>query len=138
MRRPRIVVVNDSREFLETMEDLLRELGYEVTGHHGDRLSSADLAAMRPDLLILDLVLQRRGQTDELANGWDLLLLVRADSRLQSVPVIVCSGDTRQLRRRERELEQIANAFVLPKPFSLEDVESLVKRALEGAEEAAS
>jgi DNA-binding response OmpR family regulator len=138
MSAPRVVVVNDSEEFLDAITDALTDAGYEVTGHHGDRLSADDIAKLEPDLIVLDLVLNRRNLYDELANGWDFLLLVRAHERLAGIPVIICSGDVRQLRRREEELKAVANAYVLSKPFALEDLEAMVKTALKSSEEAVS
>jgi DNA-binding response OmpR family regulator len=138
MSSRRVVVVNDSEDFLDAITDALTEAGYQVTGHHGDQLSADDVARLEPDLIILDLVLKRRNLDDELANGWDFLLLVRAHDRLANVPIIVCSADAGQLRRREEELRAVAKAYVLVKPFALEELENIVQMALEGSEEAAS
>ena len=138
MSAPRVVVVNDSEEFIEAITDALTEAGYMVTGHHGDQLSADGIADLQPDLLVLDLVLRRRNLKDELANGWDFLLLVRAHPQLANVPVIVCSADADQLRRREEELKTVAKAYVLAKPFALDELEATVKLALDGSQEAVS
>ncbi len=138
MQPRRIVVVNDSPEFLDTVREILADAGYEVTAHHGDDLTADAIAALRPDLVILDLVLRRRSLRDQLAAGWDLLVLIRAHPQLSQVPIIVCSADTRQLRQRERELEKIAGTFVLPKPFSIDQLEAVVRTALDGRQEEVS
>jgi DNA-binding response OmpR family regulator len=138
MSAPRVVVVNDSEDFLDAITDALTEAGYDVSGHHGDQLSADDVARLEPDLIILDLVLKRRNLNDELANGWDFLLLARAHPRLASVPVIVCSADAGQLRRREEELRAVARTHVLVKPFALDDLERVVRAALDEPEQAAS
>jgi CheY-like chemotaxis protein len=134
----RIVVVNDSPEFLETVREILADAGYEVTAHHGDDLTADAIAALRPDLVIVDLVLRRRSLRDQLAAGWDLLVLIRAHAQLTSVPIIVCSADTRQLRQREGELQQVAATYVLPKPFSIDQLEAVVRSALEDRQAEAS
>lgn len=138
MDSQRIVVVNDSPEFLDTVREILADAGYEVTAHHGDDLTADAIAALRPDLVIIDLVLRRRSLLDQLAAGWDLLVLIRSHPELASVPIVVCSADTRQLRQRERELQQIAATYVLPKPFSIDQLESVVRSALDARQEEAS
>lgn len=138
MRPGRIVVVNDSPEFLDTVREILANAGYEVTTHHGDDLTADAIAALRPDLVILDLVLRRRSLRDRLAGGWDLLVLIRSHPQLSEVPIVVCSADTRQLRQRERQLEKIAATFVLPKPFSIDQLEAVVRTALDDRKEEVS
>jgi len=130
----RIVVINDSADFLDTVTEVLGEAGHRVSGHGGDQLTADDIAAMAPDLVILDLVLRHR----ELAAGWDLLVLIRSHPDLATVPLIVCSGDVAQLRKRETELATIANTHVLPKPFTLDRLEAVVDEALGDAKREAS
>jgi hypothetical protein len=59
--------------------------------------------------------------------------LARADARLASVPIIVGSADVTALRDRAPELERVGNVHLLNKPFTIDEittlVESLVGRA---------
>ena len=120
--RPRISVVNDNAEFLALMSAILdEEAGYEVTLFSGERMTVAELAAARPDLIIVDLLLGG-------ASGWELVTLARADEILADVPIIVASADVIALRDREHELERVGNVYVLPKPFGIDDVTGLVER----------
>jgi two-component system, sensor histidine kinase ChiS len=120
--RPRISVVNDNPDFLELMSAILDEdAGYEVTLFDGEETSISELAASRPDLIIVDLLLGG-------ASGWEIVALARAHEQLAEIPVIVCSADVTALRDRADELAGIANLHVLEKPFSVDDVTDLVKR----------
>ena len=120
--RPRISVVNDNADFLALMSAILdEEAGYEVTLFSGERMTVAELAAARPDLIIVDLLLGG-------ASGWELVTLARADEILADVPIIVASADVIALRDREHELERVGNVYVLPKPFGIDDVTGLVER----------
>jgi DNA-binding response OmpR family regulator len=126
-KRPRISVVNDSPDFLELMSAILDEdAGYEVSLFDGEQTDVAALVASRPDLVIVDLLLGG-------ASGWEIVTLARADARLASVPIIVCSADVTALRDRAPELERVGNVHLLNKPFTIDEittlVESLVGRA---------
>ena len=124
--KPRISVVNDNPDFLELMSAILDEdAGFDVSLFNGEETSIDELAASSPDLLIIDLLLGG-------LSGWELVVLARADARLASVPVIVCSADVTELRDRAAELERIGDVHVLAKPFSVADVTDLVRQLLGG------
>jgi DNA-binding response OmpR family regulator len=123
--RYRISVLNDNPEFLELMTDILDgDGGYEVSTFEDPTTSVDDLAASEPHLVIVDLLLGG-------ASGWEIVALSRADDRLSSVPIIVCSADVAALRNRADDFERIGNSHVLPKPFGLEELTGLVERLLE-------
>lgn len=122
--RPRISVVNDNADFLELMSAILDEdAGYDVTLFHGETTSIDEIAAADPDLLIVDLLLGG-------ASGWEIVALSRADERLASVPIIVCSADVAALRERAGELERIGSVHVVSKPFSIDDLTAMVERLI--------
>ena len=123
-RTPRISVVNDNPDFLELMSAILDEdAGYDVSLFSGENTSIDELAESRPDLIIVDLILGG-------ASGWELVALSRADDRLTSTPIIICSADVTALRDREEELERIGSLHVLAKPFSIDEITELVVRLL--------
>jgi DNA-binding response OmpR family regulator len=119
---PRISVVNDNPDFLELMSAILDEdAGYDVSLFNGEKTSIHELAESRPDLIIVDLILGG-------ASGWELVVLSRADDRLTSTPIIICSADVTALRDRQEELERIGSMHVLAKPFSIDEITELVNR----------
>ena len=120
--RPRISVINDNPDFLELMSAILDEdAGYEVTVFSGESTTIAEIAATGPALIIVDLLLGG-------ASGWEVVTLARADERLASVPIIICSADVIALRDRAAELEHIGNVHILAKPFGVDEVIGLVER----------
>jgi DNA-binding response OmpR family regulator len=122
--RPRISVVNDNPDFLELMSAILDEdAGFQVQLFDGQTATVGELAASAPDLLIIDLLLGG-------VSGWELVVLARADERLSSVPVIVCSADLAELRNRATELERIGDVHILEKPFGVDEVTELVERLI--------
>jgi len=124
----RVTVINDSSDFLDLMRDLLATMGHEMTGFEAVTASIEQVVDSEPDLLIVDLVLQ---DTPQVMSGWELLVLARSHRQLLSTPVILCSGDLRELDKRAADLEQIANVHVLTKPFNVDEMCDLIARLLE-------
>ena len=119
--RPRISVVNDNPEFLELMSAILDEdAGYEVSLFNGEETSIAELADSKPDLIIVDLILGA-------ASGWEIVTLSRAHNELARVPIVICSADVAALRDRQEELAAVGDVHVLPKPFGIDELTSMVE-----------
>lgn len=123
--RPRITVVNDSADFLDLMKELLSDAGYEVATFRGAEVSIDRIAMSAPDLLVIDL---RLGGPDP--TGWDVALMARVHEDLHDVPIVTCSADAHELRRRQGEMAAQADVHLLAKPFGLADAEELVGRLL--------
>ena len=85
----RITVVNDRPDFLDVMREILEPEDHAVTTLNGDGIDIAELAETRPDLLIVDLRLDPHRSR---LNGSEIVVLARADHRLEEVPIILCSS----------------------------------------------
>lgn len=118
----RVTILDDHEELVELLADILTEVGYDVEALPGDA-GIERLAATRPDVIVLDLIL---GGSNEELSGWDYLRLIRADNELRSVPILICSADVDQLRRRRRDIRRDGRLAVVPKPFSVEQFEATV------------
>ena len=119
----RIAVINNDPVFLALMRELLTLEGYETHAFHE---GSADYSAVRelaPDAIILDIRLEHP------AAGFELLDLVRRDPATARMPIIVCSADVRALQERALYL-QSQRCQVLPKPFDLDTLLDMLRRAL--------
>lgn len=126
----RIAVVNDDPSFLKLLDEVLEAAGdYEVFTFRDEETSLAELRALRPDLIIVDILL------GSLPSGWELALLAGADRDLGPVPIIVTTPDVPGLGRRVDELRQVANVRVLSKPFTLEELRAAVREASGSARE---
>lgn len=118
---PVIAVVDDDTAILELISELLADEGYQVlpcrTGREAQRL----IRTHQPDGVIVDL------QLADVVSGWDILELMRNDSVLQQIPVIVCSADMSFLQAQADRLS-IYNCAVLEKPFELDRFVETVKQ----------
>lgn len=120
-----ILVVNDTQEILALFRDILEGEGYEV---HLYSFAFDDLAVIkevRPDLVILDLII---GNED---HGWQLLQKMKMDRETAVVPVIVCSAAMHLLRELEGRLKE-KNVGVVAKPFDIDDLLRAVEAAMAG------
>lgn len=127
----RIAVVNDDPEFLALVEHVLEAEGpYEVFTFRDEETRLAELRAIQPDLIVIDVLLA------SLPSGWELALLAGADRSLGPLPIIVTSPNVPGLGHRVEELREIANVRVVSKPFTSDELAAVVREALTGADPA--
>ena len=119
----RVAVIDDDDALRNMMVLALAEDGYEPLPLHDAREAATFLRTAGPDLIVLDVHLERR----EL--GWSLLSLLWLDPVLNSIPVIVCSGDRRELAARRGQLEA-QHCRILHKPFELDEFLGAVEQLL--------
>jgi len=138
-RQPHILVVNDTQEILDLMQELLEDEGYRVT----TSLALLDIDKVKkiaPDVIVQDLLFEG---TQEL--GWKFLTLVRLDPVLARIPLVLCTAAVRTVTNPEmaEQLDQKGIRVVL-KPFTIEDLlmtldevrtaQSLINQAADGRE----
>jgi len=87
MTTKRILVVDDDREFAESIAMRCRDLGFEVETASTPLAAVASMVTHPPDLLCLDVNLPT-------GNGLDLCEYLVRDSRAPQLPVIVLTGQT--------------------------------------------
>jgi len=122
--RSRITIIDDHPEFLALMQDLLSG-SYDVAVLSGHDIGPDDLVDSRPDLLIVDLRLDRRD-----LQGWDIVALARAHRDLRTIPIVVCSADENAVNVRAGALLNGGNTAVLIKPFNVDALEEIVSQGL--------
>lgn len=116
-----ILVVDDEREIVRALYRALKAHGYSVhTASNGEEAVEA-AAALRPDLVLLDLLLPG-------INGLEVCRRVRAES---NVPIIVLSVKDAE-RDKVEALDLGADDYVA-KPFGIEEVLARVRVALRRA-----
>lgn len=113
--RPIIGIIDDDTIFTEVLGMLLDMEGYDVIACPQAQAARAFVTSKRPDAVLVDVWL------DQHMNGWDLVQQLRQAPDTQSLPIIVCSADTRFLMRYGQALRQQGCAM-LRKPFATEDL----------------
>jgi DNA-binding response OmpR family regulator len=111
--RKHIFMVNHDPKFLDLVRELLQDASYNVTTTNYVPRTWDQIAALQPDLLVIDL--------SRLSGaGWDLLERLHAQGVTQRIPIIVTSTDPGMLARVERERARYGGDRLVPKPFHLE------------------
>ena len=129
----RITVVNDNRDFLALMDEVLASLSHDVVPVSAKDASLDSIASTRPDVLIVDLHINGDPQ-----KGWDVAMAAHQHPGLDETPLILCTGDHSFLREREEQIRALPDVHPLPKPFSIEDVDQLLGRLLEHSDPASA
>jgi two-component system, OmpR family, response regulator VicR len=116
-RQPHILVVNDTQEILDLLQELLEDEGYRVTTSLA-LLDIDKVRALAPDVIVQDLLFEG---TQEL--GWKFLTLVRLDPELSRIPLVLCTAAVRTVNDPEmaEHLDQQGIRVVL-KPFTIEEL----------------
>ena len=81
----KILIVDDSRTELYFLSDLLHKNGYIVSTAENGEQAMAALAADRPDLVLMDVVMP--GQ-----NGFQLTRQITRNPRYEGLPIIICTS----------------------------------------------
>jgi CheY-like chemotaxis protein len=119
-----ILVINDTEEIVELFRDILTGMGHHVSATTFAPEDLAEVTKVGPDLVILDLLFGRE------ESGWQLLQKMRMSRDTEDIPVILCTGATREARDQEGWL--VANGIKLVlKPFAIDDLELAVTKALD-------
>ncbi len=113
-----ILVVDDSLVIQRTVGYTLQKYSYKVLEALNGQAALDLLEKNRVDLIILDLAMPKM-------NGLELLKIIRADTRFQSMPVIMLTGSG--LDEDKVASRQIGIDSFLTKPASSEELISTIK-----------
>lgn len=118
----RIYVVDDEPDMVELLATVLRGEGHEVETYTDGRTALARVLEEPPELLLLDLMMPD-------LDGFELLKLLRLDSRGRDVVVLIVSARTGH-RAQLETLQLGANAYIY-KPFSPRELAGQVRQLLD-------
>ena len=106
-----MLLIEDEPHIAEAIRFILSRDGYRVSHLDDGSAAMAELRALRPDMVILDHMLPGM-------SGLDILVQMRADPDLYSLPVMMLTA-----RGRDRDRAERAGASrFLSKPFSNADL----------------
>ncbi len=115
----KVMVVDDAYSELKLMEGILKSAGHEVVSLPDGENLEERLAAERPDVLLLDIVMPNR-------NGYEILRSIRRDERTRRTPVVLVSSKNQESDRIWGK-RQGADEY-LGKPFTAEQLVGVVRQ----------
>jgi DNA-binding response OmpR family regulator len=117
----KILVVDDEPNIVLSLEFLMKQAGFQVrTASDGEAALSA-VAAERPDLMLLDVMMPRK-------NGYEVCQAVRANPDWKGIRIIMLTAKGREVER-EKGLALGADDYIT-KPFSTQEVVERVRELL--------
>jgi twitching motility two-component system response regulator PilH len=87
-----VLIVDDSKTELMVLSDLLTRHGYVVSTAESAEEAFKQLAAAKPDLILMDVVMP--GQ-----NGFQLTRAISRDPQFANVPIIMCTSKNQETDR---------------------------------------
>jgi DNA-binding response OmpR family regulator len=116
-----VLIAEDEPSILESLEFILRRAGWLVSAVTDGDAALEGVRRLRPRVVLLDVMLPKR-------SGFDVLKLLRADTELHTIPVLILTAKGQQQDRRIA-LELGADAFVT-KPYANAEVVDAVRQLL--------
>jgi CheY-like chemotaxis protein len=113
-----ILVVDDEHDILLTVELVLMTEGYRVIKASNGSEALARLAEMRPDLILMDVMMP-------VLSGLDALKKIRLDKEYKTIPVVLMSA----IQPRVAQKEYNWNGF-LRKPFEIDPLLDVIERLI--------
>ena len=122
-KRPHVLVIDGSPAVLDLFHDLLEGEGYQVSLCATELASLDFVKRIRPDLVVLDLVLSTGGA------GQNLLKEMRNDPETDGIVILVCTS-TVHLLEKARDLLAEDGLAVIQKPFDIDMLLETIARCL--------
>jgi len=105
---PKILVVDDDKQFLEMMTVRLEATGYAVIVAFDSREGLVKAKSENPDLILLDVMMPEM-------DGYEFCNLLKNDKRYSNIPIIIC---TAMVQKTELETSNKVKAdATISKPF---------------------
>jgi CheY-like chemotaxis protein len=114
-QRKHILGVNGHPPFLELLREILQDERFNVTTTNHVPKTFDQIAALQPDLVIVDLVVHQLA-------GWALLDRLHHDCVTRGIPLLLTSTDPKLLSHAEEEAERYGEHRVLACPFDIAEL----------------
>lgn len=117
----RILVVEDNKDNMILISDVLNSLGYAVTTARDGAEGIKAVRAEKPDLILMDLSLP-------LLDGWTATRMIKSDPKLADIPIIAVTAHA-MIGDRERALEAGCDDYI-SKPINMRDLTAKLRQYL--------
>jgi two-component system response regulator VicR len=117
-----VVCIEDEPAMIDLVTLILKNRGFEVVGALGGREGLESIQKLKPDLVLLDLMMPDM-------NGWDVYQQMKADEFMQEIPVIVITA-------KAQNIDKVLGLHIakvqdyITKPFSPAELIKSIERVL--------
>ena len=121
-----VVCIEDEPEMIDLIRLILGRRGFELTGANGGRDGLEAIRRVRPDLVLLDLMMPDM-------DGWEVYQQIKADPALRGIPVIVVTA-------KAQSIDKVLGLHIakvddyITKPFGPQELLESVEKILGMAE----
>lgn len=118
-----ILLVDDNSDLLYSVKKGLESLSkdYEVVTVESGRKCLQSLKRMKPDLILLDIMMPGM-------DGWDTCAKIKDDKKTENIPIVFLTAKTDPI---SKSMGMLASADYITKPFDMKDlkkrVDSIIK-----------
>ncbi len=88
--KKKVVCIEDEPEMIDLVKLILGRKGFELTGAMGGREGLDAMRRIKPDLVLLDLMMPDM-------DGWEVYQQMKADEELKNIPVIVVTAKAQSI-----------------------------------------
>ena len=114
---PRILVVDDNRDFIDSISDILRHSiqNCDIIAANNGETGIVKASTENPDLILLDIYMPGM-------DGYEACARLKADSRIKHIPIVMLSAIKTEVASRVRGLDAGADGFMT----KLSDAQDLI------------
>jgi DNA-binding response OmpR family regulator len=123
----KVVCIEDEQEMIDLVKLILSQHGFEVIGALGGQEGLEKVSEIRPDLVLLDLMMPG-------IDGWHVYQKLRANVELRDIPVIMVTAKAQSIDKVLGLHIARVNDYIT-KPFGPQELVQSVKRVLKAAGE---
>ena len=122
-----VICVEDEPEMIDLVKLILGRKGFDLTGAMGGREGLEVVRRIKPDLVLLDLMMPDM-------DGWEVYQQMKADEELAEIPVIVVTA-------KAQSIDKVLGLHIakvddyVTKPFGPQELLQSVERVLSSQEE---
>lgn len=120
--KKKVVCIEDEAEMIDLVKLILGRKGFDLTGAMGGREGLEAVRRIKPDLVLLDLMMPDM-------DGWEVYQQMKADEELKDIPVIVVTA-------KAQSIDKVLGLHIakvddyVTKPFGPQELLTSIERVL--------
>jgi CheY-like chemotaxis protein len=116
----RIAIIEEIADNIYSVKFILESLGHNVCSFSAGESLYSSVAEFSPDLIIVDMMIPNRG-------GFHVIERIQ-EGALKKIPILAITADA--MEGREDDVYQAGGQDVLPKPYTVADLQKKLKKWL--------